>query len=399
MDFKEYKRELDLIVRQNNIELELYSYIANIIRGCENIKKLALRDVSSMGKQKDYQEYFKCERGFPDFIIADTSFSSADPESIAIKKLYGCIEAKVINIDLDKEINTKEKNKDNKIIPVDKNQFHSELKKFRKLIYTNGIEWRYYELDYYNNTTNYIWSVTLGKYADNAIKWCDDADEKYKKLIKNLNEIKWEIKKMSKAMTIFYEVGDNLYVNLTNKCPCACTFCIRNHADGAYGSEPLWLEHEPSFEEIRAEMDKLDIAKYTEIVFCGYGEPTCRIDTLVKVADELKALPCCPQLRINTNGLGDLVNGRSIAKELCDVMDIVSVSLNAGTKEEYMKVTRPKFENAWEAMQKFTADCVKEKSSEIIMSVVDVIPAEQIEASRKLAESLGAKLRVRAYDE
>lgn len=204
---------------------------------------------------------------------------------------------------------------------------------------------------------------------------------------------------MKKAMTISYEVGENLYLNLTNKCPCSCTFCIRNNADGAYGSDPLWLEHEPSLEEIFADLNSLDIAKYKEIVFCGYGEPTCRIDTLVAVANKLKALPCCPQLRINTNGLGDLVNGRSIAKELCDVLDIISVSLNAGTKEEYMKVTRPKYDNAWEAMQKFTADCVKQKSAEVIMSIVDVISSEQIEASKKVAESLGAKLRIRIYEE
>ncbi|MDE6519919.1 MAG: TIGR04100 family radical SAM protein [Ruminococcus sp.] len=204
---------------------------------------------------------------------------------------------------------------------------------------------------------------------------------------------------MSKAMTIFYEVGDNLYVNLTNRCPCNCTFCIRNNADGAYGSDSLWLEHEPTIEEIFADMNNLDIAKYNEIVFCGYGEPTCRLDTLLKVAHELKARPYCPLLRINTNGLGDLINGKSIAKELCNFIDIISVSLNAGTKDEYMKVTRPKFENAWEAMQKFTADCVQQKSAKVIMSVVDVIPPEQIAESRKVAESLGAELRVRTYDE
>ncbi len=202
-----------------------------------------------------------------------------------------------------------------------------------------------------------------------------------------------------KAMTISYEVGNNLYLNLTNKCPCACTFCIRNHADGAYGSDPLWLDHEPSAEEIFADLNKRDMAKYSEVVFCGYGEPTCRLDAVIAVANELKSHPNCPVLRINTNGLGDLINERPIAEELCSVIDIISVSLNAGTKDEYMKVTRPKFENAWEAMQKFTADCVKTGNSEVVMSVVDIIPSEQIEASRILAESLGAKLRVREYDE
>ena len=204
---------------------------------------------------------------------------------------------------------------------------------------------------------------------------------------------------MKKAMTISYEVGNNLYINLTNRCPCACTFCIRNNADGAYGSDPLWLEHEPSMEEIKADLGRRDIASYDEIVFCGYGEPTERLDVLVETAEYLRSMEGCPELRINTNGLGDLVNGRSVAEDLCSVLDTVSVSLNAGTKDEYMKVTRPKFRDAWEAMQKFTADCVKTGKAKVMMSVVDVIPEEQIEASRKVCESLGATLRVRTYDE
>lgn len=202
-----------------------------------------------------------------------------------------------------------------------------------------------------------------------------------------------------KAMTISYEVGKNLYLNLTNQCPCACTFCIRNNSDGAYGSDPLWLEHEPSMEEIKADLSKRDISAYSEIIFCGFGEPTCRLDALLETAEWLKSNCANVKLRLNTNGLGDLVNNRPIAEELCEVIDTISVSLNAGTKDEYMKVTRPKYENAWEAMQKFTADCVKTGKSQIVMSVVDVIPPEQIEASRNVAESLGATLRVRAYDE
>ncbi len=204
---------------------------------------------------------------------------------------------------------------------------------------------------------------------------------------------------MKKAMTISYEVGNNLYINLTNKCPCACTFCIRTHADGAYGSDPLWLEHEPSFAEIFDDLAKRDLAKYDEIVFCGYGEPTERISDVVVVAKALRMVPKCPKLRINTNGLGDLINGRSIAAELCEVMDTVSVSLNAGTKDEYMAVTRPKFDNAWEAMQQFTSDCVKTGNAEVIMSIVDVIPQEQIDASREVCESLGATLRIRTFDD
>lgn len=204
---------------------------------------------------------------------------------------------------------------------------------------------------------------------------------------------------MKKAMTISYEVGNNLYINLTNKCPCACTFCIRNHADGAYGSDPLWLEHEPTIDEIMDNLKNRSLTKYDEIVFCGYGEPTERISTVISVANELKKLTDCPKLRINTNGLGDLINKRSVAKELCEVMDTISISLNAGTRDEYMAVTRPKFDNAWEAMQKFTSDCVQTKQAEIVMSIVDVIPEEQIIASREVCDSLGATLRIRTFDD
>ncbi len=202
-----------------------------------------------------------------------------------------------------------------------------------------------------------------------------------------------------KAMTISYEVGSNLYLNITNQCPCACTFCIRNHADGAYGSDPLWLEHDPSMEEIISDLSTRNLSSYSEIVFCGYGEPTCRLDVLLETAQWIRMkLTGSTRLRINTNGLGDLINSRSIADDLCAVIDVISVSLNAGTKDEYMKVTRPKYDNAFEAMQKFTADCVKNGSSEVVMSVVDVIPEEQITASREIAEKLGTTLRVRAFD-
>lgn len=202
---------------------------------------------------------------------------------------------------------------------------------------------------------------------------------------------------MKKSMTISYVVGENLYLNITNKCPCACTFCIRNNSDGAYGSDPLWLEHEPSFEEIMEDLSKRDAASFNEVVFCGFGEPTSRIDIMIKVAEELKKSGA--KLRLNTNGLGDLVNGRSVAAELSEAFDVISVSLNAGTEDEYMKVTRPKFDNAFEAMQKFTKDCVETGKCRVMMSVVDVIPPEQIEASRRICENLGAELRVRKYDE
>ena len=196
---------------------------------------------------------------------------------------------------------------------------------------------------------------------------------------------------------ITYDYFGSLYINLTNRCDCRCIFCIRDQDASALGG--LWLRAEPTREEVLDEILAQDLTQYAEIVFCGYGEPTERIDTVVSIAGWIKEV--CPEakLRINTNGLGDLVNGRSIAEELCTAVDTVSVSLNAGTEDEYMKVTRPRFSNAFTAMQQFTADCVATGKADVVMSVVDVIPQEQIDASREIAEKLGAVLRVRKFDD
>ena len=85
-------------------------------------------------------------------------------------------------------------------------------------------------------------------------------------------------------MTILYPVGQHLYVNLTNQCPCACTFCIRQNGDGAYGSDSLWLEHAPDFDEVKAAFAKWDLSGFTELVFCGYGEPTEALELLLMSA-------------------------------------------------------------------------------------------------------------------
>lgn len=200
------------------------------------------------------------------------------------------------------------------------------------------------------------------------------------------------------AMTIAYEVGQNLYLNITNKCPCSCTFCIRKNADGAYGSDSLWLERDPEIDEIIDALENMDYKKYNEIVFCGYGEPTERIDVLIETAKYIKENNG-PKIRINTNGLSDLINGRPTAQLFEGLADIVSISLNAGTKEEYLKVTRPSFgDSSFEEMQKFAVGC-KKYVPEVVLTVVDVIGEDEVNAAREVADRLGIKLRVRAYEE
>ena len=201
---------------------------------------------------------------------------------------------------------------------------------------------------------------------------------------------------MKKAMTISYEVGDSLYLNLTNKCPCACTFCLRQNGDGAYGSDPLWLEHTPTFEEVTENLSRRDLDKYRNIVFCGYGEPTCELEMLKKVAKWLKERTKTP-LRLNTNGLSDLINGRDTAPEFAGLIDIISISLNAPDEAEYTAVTRPSFgAKSYGAMLKFASE-VKNYVPETVLTVVDIIGEENVEKSRKVAESVGVKLRVREY--
>ncbi len=202
---------------------------------------------------------------------------------------------------------------------------------------------------------------------------------------------------MKKAMTIVYQVGSNLYVNITNRCPCSCAFCIRNNGDGAYGSDSLWLEHEPSIDEIKDALKNADFKKYSEIIFCGYGEPTERIEVLAETARFIRENDG-PPIRLNTNGLSDLIHKKPTAYMLEGAVDTVSISLNAGTKEEYLKVTRPSFgEESYEAMQKFAQEC-KRYVSNVVLTVVDVIGEEQIKASQEMADRLGIKLRVRTYE-
>lgn len=203
---------------------------------------------------------------------------------------------------------------------------------------------------------------------------------------------------MQKAMNISYEIGKKLYLNITNKCPCNCTFCIRNNGDGAYGSDPLWLEHQPTIDEVIANLKTRDLDSYAEIIFCGYGEPTCELEILKTTAAYIRSVSKTP-IRLNTNGLGNLVNKRDIAPDFEGLLDTVSVSLNASDSEAYDKVTRPSFKgvDCFEEMLKF-AERVKLFVPNTMLTVVDVIGEEEIAKSQAIADKVGIQLRVREYE-
>ena len=201
-------------------------------------------------------------------------------------------------------------------------------------------------------------------------------------------------------MTITYQVRNSIYVNLTNRCPCACTFCLRKNGQGVYGSGSLWLEREPTVDEVEASLAGWDFSKFREVVFCGYGEPTERLDDLLSVAGWMKARDPSLRIRVNTNGLSDLVNGKPTAAMFAGKVDCLSISLNTDDPKEYLDVCRPKFgEAAYPAMLKFAREasaCVPE----IVMTVVGepVTDAAKQARCRALAESLGARLRVRPFE-
>lgn len=197
---------------------------------------------------------------------------------------------------------------------------------------------------------------------------------------------------------IIYIYHNSVYFNITNKCPCRCAFCIRDKKDAIGEAEKLFHETEPTIEEIRNAIDAFDFDGKDTAVFCGYGEPTNALDNLIKSAEYLKEKFPSMKLRLNTNGLSDLINGRETAKEICALFDSVSISLNDVSSEEYDKITRNIYPGkAYEAMLKFAKDCVNEGIN-VRLSVVDVIGEEKIKKAKEIAESIGADFLCRKYD-
>ena len=200
--------------------------------------------------------------------------------------------------------------------------------------------------------------------------------------------------------TIVYHVKDAAYVNLTNRCPCACTFCLRTKGPGVYGSPSLWLDREPTEAEVVAALDAQDWTRFREAVFCGYGEPTERLDVLLAAASHLKARDPALRIRVNTNGLSDLINGRPTAAHFAGCVDCLSISLNTDDPAEYLALCRPKFgADAFPALLAFAREAAS-AVPEVVLTVVGepVTDVAKQARCRALAESLGARLRVRPFE-
>ena len=200
-------------------------------------------------------------------------------------------------------------------------------------------------------------------------------------------------------MVILYEVHNGLYVNMTNKCPCACVFCLRQTKEEMEGSGSLWLKREPTVDEVISEFSKFDMSQYEEVVFCGFGEPTCALPVLLEAAAWLKANDA-PPIRVNTNGHGNLIAGRDISKELASCVDTVSISLNHPDQSKYQALVRSRFgDEAFPAMLDFAKRCA-EAGIHVIMTTVDTtITHEEEDRCRTICRELGAEYRIRPWAE
>lgn len=204
---------------------------------------------------------------------------------------------------------------------------------------------------------------------------------------------------MTKAMTILYEYHNNLYINLTNRCSSACIFCLRQTREEMDNSGSLWLDHEPSYEEVIEEFKKFDVEKYNEIIFCGFGEPTERIDVLLQVAKYIKD-NFHKNIRLNTNGQGNLINNRDIVPELKGLIDCISISLNNPDPEKYQEIVRSIFGvKSFEAMLEFAKEA-KNYVPKVILSTVDTtITKEEEEKCQKICDEIGVTYRIREFEE
>ena len=199
-------------------------------------------------------------------------------------------------------------------------------------------------------------------------------------------------------MTILYEVHNNLYVNLTNKCPCACTFCLRQTKDHMENSGSLWLKEEPTLEQIIDDFSNFNMNKYGEVVFCGFGEPTERIDVILQVARFIKD-KYNKKIRINTNGLGNLINERDITPELEGLIDTVSISLNTPNKERYYELTRSRFGiESFDAMLDFAKKASKFVPDVVLTTVETTITKVEEKECQSICDKLGVRYRIRPWE-
>lgn len=190
-----------------------------------------------------------------------------------------------------------------------------------------------------------------------------------------------------------YSLGDNRYLNVTNRCTLRCAFCPKFNSCWTVQDYGMRLGREPSVEQIVEAAG--DVEQYREIVFCGLGEPTLRLYDVLEAGARLRAEG--GYVRVNTDGLANLVHGRDVTPDLEGIVDALSVSLNADNAEVYDRHCRPRTPHSYEAMLDFVGRA-REFVSDITVTAIEGLPGVDIDACERIARQLGVEFRLRMLD-
>ncbi len=193
--------------------------------------------------------------------------------------------------------------------------------------------------------------------------------------------------------TIVYTIGDSLYLNITDRCTLACSFCPKNQGSHQVHDYNLTLDHLPNELEIQSAIG--DPQRYHEIVFCGYGEPTLRLKMLLQVAKSIKERG--GMVRVNTDGLANLVYKRNTLQELSVCVDSISVSMNAQDEVTYDRHCLPAMGGSYQAMLTFLKEAPR-FIPVVTATAIEGLEGVDIAACRLLAGKLGVKFRKRTLD-
>ncbi len=200
---------------------------------------------------------------------------------------------------------------------------------------------------------------------------------------------------MQTSQTIAYALGDNLYLNITDRCTLRCRFCPKMRGVNRIGDHDLHLDHRPEVEEILDALGEHSLDAYREVVFCGYGESTLRLKVLLQVADWLKQRGA--RVRLNTDGLASLAHRRDVLPEMAGRLDKVSVSMNAQNEGVYNFYCQPQLPGSYPAMLAFLQEAPFH-IPDVTASAIRGLEKVDIPACEILARSFGVRFRVRELD-
>ena len=202
--------------------------------------------------------------------------------------------------------------------------------------------------------------------------------------------------------TLVYSINnekspETVYVNLTNSCTNSCIFCLRNQKDDVCGAN-MWHDGEYTLDDIVTQFKSYNSTP-KEVVFCGYGEPFLRREMMKEFCKYLRKNFPEIKIRVNTNGHANAIYKTNVAEEFKDLIDAVSVSLNASSDSEYDEICKPKIQNAYDEVKKFIKACIA-AGMDVSTSVVtgfDKIHNIDVDKCEEISKELGAKFRNREF--